>query len=184
MDKFNLNTFTLKLAVGTIWLVSIFLFACGIYNIFPFIEYLSKTSTWGILVSIPTLVFAYTIGEATIYLNNSAFFRGSSSYKEIDDFSLLAKTKNEFLIKRYENMEYQFQFFKTCVPTFIFLGASVVWSSIQVLISGVREICIGLGIFTIVFSFIFIRMASKKKAEIKYLIEKQEQPTSLSSTSE
>ena len=181
MDKFNINTFTLRLAIGTIWFVSIFLFVCGIYNIFPFIEQLSNTSTWGILVSIPTLVFAYTIGEVATYLSNSAIFRNSSNYEEIDDFTSIANTGNEFLIKRYENMQHQFQFFKTCIPTSIFLGISVIWSSILVFKSeslvGIKVVSIGLGIITIIASFIFVRITRKKKAEIKYLIEKITVPT-------
>ncbi|MEL6560275.1 MAG: hypothetical protein AAFQ94_18950 [Bacteroidota bacterium] len=147
MDKFNLNTFTLKLTLGTIWFVAIFLFICGLHNIFPLIEQLSATKTWGTLVSIPTLVFAYTLGEIATYLNNS------SSFEEIDDFYIVAKSKNEFLIKRYENMQYQFQFFKTCVLTSIFLGVSVIWSSIRVLtgasLSGVKGVSIALGIITV-----------------------------------
>lgn len=176
MNKFNLNTFTLKLAIGTIWLVASFLFVCGMYNIYPFIEELSRTSTWGIFLTIPIIIFAYTLGEVVIYFNDSIFFRSSSDQKEIDYFIQIVKSENEFLIKRYENMQYQLQFFKTCIPTFIFLGFSIIWSSIRVfkndLTFGIKEVSIVLGIFIIVFSFVFIKMASKKKIEIKYLLEK------------
>lgn len=174
MDKFNVNTFTLKLALGTIWLVSIFLFVCGIYNLYPFIEKLSSTSTWEVLMPIPTLVVSYMIGELATYISNSTFFRKTSNYIEIDDFLSIIKTENIYLIKRYENMQNQFQFFRTCFPTSIFFGFSIIWSSFFVFKAstlGIKEICISLGLLIIISSPFFVMMAKKKKAEIKYLIK-------------
>jgi len=176
MDKFNLDTFTLKLAIGTIWFVSIFLFTCGFYNIFPFVEELSKTSTWGIVVTIPTIVFSYTLGGIATYLSNTVIFKSEQDFSEIENFLIVSEQDNEFISKRYETMRYQYEFFKTCIPTVIFLGFSVIWSSYQVLKSSLFEgekiVAIALGILTMITSLIIRKMTSKQKNEIEYFTKK------------
>jgi hypothetical protein len=57
MVKFGaLDAFTLRLAIGAVWLVAAFLSVCGVYNIFPFVEGLARSSTWSSLVALPVLV--------------------------------------------------------------------------------------------------------------------------------
>lgn len=173
MGRFSLNTFTLKFAIGTIWLVSVFLFSCGIYEkVFPFLEDLSNTSTWAILVSFPVIVFAYTVGEIITYLWSSSFLKKPSSFQEIDDFYTIAKINNEFLFKKYENMTNQYLFFKSCFPTFIFFGTSIVFSAIRVLKtdSNMKNISVAIGFIAIISSFLFIRITFKKKEEINYFL--------------
>ncbi|WP_303318363.1 hypothetical protein Q4Q34_10320 [Flavivirga abyssicola] len=181
MEKFNLDIFTLKLAIGTVWLVSIFMFACGIYNIYPFVEELAKSSTWGVIVAIPTLIFSYTIGGIATYLFNTKLFKSKQNFIEIDNFLFVTKQKNEFITKRYENMRHQYEFFKTCIPTILFLGFSVIWTSVRVLKSdfyrGEKMISIGLGILTIMSSLIVVKMTSKLEKEITYFIKKMKEET-------
>ena len=176
MEKFSLDIFTLKLAIGTIWFVSIFMFTCGFYNIYPFVEELSKSSTWGIVVAIPTLIFSYCLGAIAMYLSNTLRYKSKKSFNNIDDFLFVAGLENEFITKRYEAMRNQYEFFTACIPTVIFLGISVIWTSIRVLKSGVFEgeklVAIGLGILTIISSLILFKMSKNQKNEIKYFMKK------------
>lgn len=174
MDKFSLDIFTSKLAIGTIWLVAIFMFVCGFYNIFPFIEELSSTATWGIVVAIPTLVFSYTLGALATYLSNTLIFKSSDTFTELDDFVSVTALGNEFLTKRYESLKNQYEFFKACIPTIIFLGIAVIWSSYGVFKNGymqeVKYVAFILGFITIVAAFVIKKITTKQKAEIRAFV--------------
>ncbi len=185
MGKFSLDIFTSKLAIGTIWLVAIFMFVCGFYNIFPFIEELSNTATWGMVVAIPTLVFSYTLGALATYLSNALIFKSSDTFMELDDFISVATLENEFLTKRYESLKNQHDFFKACIPTIIFLGIAVIWSSYGVFKNGymqeVKYVAFALGLITILAAFVIKRITTKQKSEIRAYVDRV-QKTAISDT--
>ena len=140
-----------------IWLVAIFVFICGFYNIFPFIEKLSGSNTWGIVVAIPTLVFSYTLGALAMFFSNTSFANSKNTNKEIENFINVAKSGYEIFIKRYESLKNEYEFFKACIPTIIFLGISVMWSSYGVFKNEVnveiKYIAIILGFLTVFILF-------------------------------
>ncbi len=175
MEKFNLDVFSSKLAIGTIWLVAIFLFICGFYNIFPFIEELSSSHTWGIVVAIPTLVFSYTLGALAMFFSNTSFSNPKNPNGEIESFIIVAESGNEIFIKRYESLKNEYEFFKACIPTIIFLGISVMWGSYGVYRNGseleVMYIAILLGFLTILSSLIIVKITRKQYNTLTYFIE-------------
>ena len=171
MDKFNLNVWTAKLAIGSLWLVSVFLTICGFYNIFPFVEAIVATDTWQVVVALPLLVMAYLTGGIVIYVSKYAT-RHSRDAKEISDFVLVSKLENEFLITRYESLRYEIEFFQACLPTILFLALSVLWSSIRVLkvSAGERWMAILLAVIILFTIPIIYRMVIKLRNDIKVLV--------------
>ncbi|GAB4023713.1 hypothetical protein GCM10028808_74780 [Spirosoma migulaei] len=174
MEKFSLDIFTSKVAIGSLWLVSIFLFTCGFYNIYPFVEELSATKTWGAIVTIPTLIFSYVIGGVIIYLNETFLFPISKESKNIEviNYIKIAKTGNESIIKRYEATKYQYDFFSATIPTCIFLGISVIWGSIRCLNTNppLEHIAVVLGMLPILASYPLYIIILNLKADIITLI--------------
>ena len=178
MDKFNIDIFTSKLAIGSLWIVSTFLFSCGFYNLYPFIETLSSSKTWGAIVTIPILIFSYTIGGIVIYISDAYLFPIYKIEKETEIISYikLTNTKNEFLIRRYEAIKYQREFFSATIPTCIFLGIAVIWGSIGVLFWNRRleYVCIGLGLITILASYPLYLISKNLRNEIVELLKRIE----------
>ena len=174
MDKFNIDVFTSKLAIGSIWIVSTFLTTCGFYNIFPFVENLSGTKTWGAIVTIPVLIFSYVIGGIVIYLSKTYLFPiDKVSNKEVVNFIKIARENNPYLVKRYEETQYQYDFFSATMPTCVFLGISVIWGSIQDLSSnpGLERTLVVLGLLTISGSFLLYLFIRDLKRNMDILIK-------------
>jgi len=149
VDKFSLNVWTTKLAIGSVWLVSVFLAACGVYNIFPFVEMLASSKTWGVIVAIPILVICYMIGAVVIHLCNLIFGLNSES-GEIHNFVALAQKDNEALINRYEETRHELEFLQASIPTVAALSVSVIWGAIRVLSGGFQLVSILLGVVILV----------------------------------
>ena len=130
MDKFTLNIWTTKLAVGSVWLLSTFLAVCAIYNIFPFVERLAQTATWSSIVALPVIVLSYSVGSVVIHLSNY-FFSANKKLNEISEFVDIAKLEIDAITERYEEIRQEMEFLQAFVPTVIFLGLSVLVSSIS-----------------------------------------------------
>ncbi|MEA5405531.1 hypothetical protein VB776_21505 [Arcicella sp. DC2W] len=174
MDKFNIDIFTSKLAIGSLWIVSIFLFTCGFYNIYPFVENLSNTKTWTAIVTIPVLIFSYVIGSIVIHLSKTYIFPISkTSSDEIFNFIKISQENNQYLIKRYEETQYQYDFFSATIPTCIFLGVSVVWGAIRVLSSNIvlEYTLVILGLLTVSSSFILKFVIRDLKNSLNILVK-------------
>ena len=132
MKKFNLDIFTAKLAIGSIWIVSIFLIMCGFKNLFPLVEGLTKTTTWEVIVAIPLIAFSYTLGAIIVNLSRPfTFTKNHQEYckNEIAVFLKLSKLKNEYIMSRYVTIKQQIEFFRSFIPTVIVFAGAVLWSS-------------------------------------------------------
>ncbi len=169
MDKFSLNVWTAKLAIGSIWLVSIFLAVCGFYNIFPFVEDLASTTTWEVVVAIPILVIAYMMGAIVTYLGTMIYTRSPSSL--IREFVSVCRSGSDFIVARHEEMRHELEFFQACVPTVVFLSLSVCWSSVRVLRSspGEKWIAIGLSVLVLSTAPLTHRMATRIRKDMGLL---------------
>jgi hypothetical protein len=155
MEKFSIDTYTSKLAIGSIWIIGCFLFACSFNgSFFLFIENLSAKNTWNILMTIPVLIFTYLIGGIIINLCNVfvVIFNKDYNHIEIQNFIEVAKIENEFILNKYESTKNQYDLFLAGIPTFIFLGMSVIFGSIFNLSS--EPISFTLGIITILLSYL------------------------------
>ncbi|MDB4222948.1 hypothetical protein N9850_04185 [Granulosicoccus sp.] len=125
MERFSLNVWTTKLAIGSVWLAAVFLTVCGFYNIFPLVEWLAGSDTWNAVVAVPVLVISYMIGAIVIHLSNLAFsLRDNTS--ELVGFIALSRSNNKVLTLRYEETRHELEFLRAAIPTIIALSISVV----------------------------------------------------------
>lgn len=172
MIKFGaLDAFTLRLAVGAVWLVGAFLATCGIYNIFPFVESLVRSSTWSAVVALPVLVVSYALG--TIVANASAMFAVSRDkrHKRISDFVHLSRAGTTELLSRFEALRTEADFLNALVPTVVFLAGSVVWSALRLLDGGLRVACVAAALAFAASAIVVMRLARRADEQVQWLVD-------------
>lgn len=166
MEKYSLNVWTTKLAIGSVWLVAIFLIICGFENIFHRVEQLIKSETWTAIVAVPVLVISYMIGAIVIHLSNMI---STSNSNEIHDFIFLSKQANDTLALRYEETRHELEFIQASMPTLAVLSLSVIWGSIKRLDGAFQFVSIMLAILTIASIYFLFVLVNRLRSQLQQL---------------
>ena len=171
MKRLGLDVLTARIAIGSLCLVSAFLAACGFHNLFPFIEELTKTKTWEILVAVPVLVFSYALGAVVSQVSDLAFSRRGRRDEELQAFARFSAIAPEAVISQYDSLRRELEFVRALVPTIGILGLSVWWSASQVLFGGVRRMAMLAGAVTFLTAPAFILLARRLRRDMVVLAE-------------
>ncbi|MCK5148860.1 hypothetical protein KAR48_19050 [bacterium] len=129
----NTESGSTRIAIGSLIVVSIFLIACSYQNIFPFIEGLSNTGTWGLLVSIPVLIISYILGTLAICITD--FFIDKTVWRLLSmpgKYELLfrvAQLDNSLISNKYSKLVGRISLLQISVPTILLLSVSVLKAS-------------------------------------------------------
>jgi hypothetical protein len=177
MKQLNLDSFTTKVAIGSLWVFSAFLFACGFYNVYPFIESIATSTTWEVVAAVPVIALSYALGVIVLYLSSWAFSprHVDSLVSETTDFVRLCGLESEFLIGRYERLRQDIEFLRAWLPTIVFLVLSVCWSSVRILLrygaSGEGIVAIGAAMLLLLVVPLILRVLKNMKLELSILVE-------------
>jgi len=170
MKKFGLDILTAKLAIGSLWIVSIFLLVDRLVDLLPLIEEITATQTWSVLVSIPLLVFSYLLGAIVIFLSSYRFLRKDmKNDDEISDFVSLCKIGNAFVLEKYETLKNELDFFQAAIPTLVILSIAVFWESTK-LVTAKENAVKFLSILTFLLTFILYSVVKRLRRQIRNLI--------------
>jgi len=166
MEKFSLNVWTTKLAIGSVWLVAIFLAICGFENIFHRVELLIKSETWTAIVAVPVLVMSYMLGAIVIHLSNMI---STSNSNEIHDFIFLSKLDNDTLASRYEETRHELEFIQASMPTLAVLSLSVIWGSFKRLDGAFQVVSIILACLTMASIYLLFLLVIRLRSQLQQL---------------
>jgi len=185
MKQLNLDSFTIKVAIGSLWIFSAFLLACGFYNVYPFIESIARSTTWDVVAAVPVIALSYALGVVVICLSSWAFSprHVDSLVSEAVDFVRLCRLENEFIVGRYERLRQDIEFLRAWLPTIAILVLSVCWCSARILLrygaSGEGLVAIGAAMLLLLVVPLILRVLKNMKLELSILVE-QAQPRSTS----
>lgn len=172
MDKFRaLDAFSLRLAVGAVWLVAAFLAVCGIYNIFPFVEALVDSSTWAALVALPVLAVSYSLGAIVANASSQFAMSPNDRLHRISRFVSLNYVGTSGILSRLDVLQTEAEFLHALVPTAVFLAASVIWSSVRVLSGGERVACVMAALVLVGATPVLLRLARGVDEQTRMLVE-------------
>ena len=176
MKATGLDVLSSRLALGSLWLMAGFLTVCGFYNIFPFVEALARSLTWQVVVALPVLVIAYTLGVVVINAASLLAVRREQRRRELQNCAIVARAGSEILATRYEALRTEAEFLRACIPTILFLAFSVIWSSLRLLSGGERWASIVAAVVVFVVTPIAALLVRRIDEKLQWLVDVTQEP--------
>jgi hypothetical protein len=102
-DKTSIESTTGLFAVGSLCLLGIFMFLDGRTEIFSVVENYGKSTVWGIVAAVPTLVVAYIFGMLAVAIAELFFTRVGKLHKQddVESFIKIATFGNDPITQEY-----------------------------------------------------------------------------------
>ncbi len=170
-----LDLFSSRLAIGSVCLVAAYLAVCGAYNISPFVDSLVALPTWQVLVAVPVLSIAYAAGAVVIGATTLLGVSPEKRSAALQDFVTITRAGGAAVVARYESFRQEAEFLRACIPTFLLLAVSVIWSAYRVLRYAERWASIGAAVAVIMFTPVAGVLARRTQREMQTLVKLVEQ---------
>lgn len=112
------------LPIGSISFLGLFFILDHFMNLWIFLEGYTGTTTWNIILAIPTLVIMYIIGIINLRISDHIFSKAfkKDPTEELKLFLNIVAMKNNALTERYFEIKRLKEFFQACFFAFIILG--------------------------------------------------------------